>query len=158
MRRFLAKAKSGDGFTVGVIGGSGMFRASRSRLTTVSHGHGISHRDKLLHLLLFEHLDKLFPARGGTSIGSYVPGKNSFVNGAVPASGELFTLYRTLTEGSDYFSYCFPIHIPEQTDLVLLELSTWIEVCIADRRRQRRAVRAIAIIIVSHSSQTPATP
>ncbi|ORX35756.1 hypothetical protein BD324DRAFT_631543 [Kockovaella imperatae] len=32
-------------------------------------------------------------------------------NGAVPASG------------SDYFSFCFPIHIPENSDLILVELA-----------------------------------
>jgi hypothetical protein len=56
----------------------------------VSHGHGLRQGgdDKLVHLIIFEHLNKLFPARNGTSIGSYVPGKNSFINGAVPATGE----------------------------------------------------------------------
>ena len=64
--------------------------APRSWLIAVSHGHGLSdlRGDKLSHLLIFEYLDKLFPAREGSSIGSYEPGKNSFINGAVPAMGE----------------------------------------------------------------------
>lgn len=33
------------------------------------------------------------------------------VNGAAPASG------------SDYFSFCFPLHIPEDSDLVFIELA-----------------------------------
>jgi hypothetical protein len=33
------------------------------------------------------------------------------VNGAAPATG------------SDYFSFCFPLHIPEESDLVLVELA-----------------------------------
>jgi hypothetical protein len=28
----------------------------------------------------------------------------------------------TLATGSDYFSFCFPLHIPDDSDLVLVEL------------------------------------
>jgi hypothetical protein len=35
----------------------------------------------------------------------------SYVNGAAPATG------------SDYFSFCFPLHIPTNSDLVLVELA-----------------------------------
>ena len=37
LKRFLAKAKRGEGFTVGVVGGSGMSLDSNPRITSISH-------------------------------------------------------------------------------------------------------------------------
>lgn len=37
LKRFLAKAKRGEGFTVGVVGGSGMSLYSNPRITSITH-------------------------------------------------------------------------------------------------------------------------
>ncbi|OCF32112.1 hypothetical protein I316_06268 [Kwoniella heveanensis BCC8398] len=107
--RFLAKARQGNGFTVGALGGS------------VSIGHGLkrgmgyhesAYSELNMHRVVFDHLDALFPAKNGRQIGreGTKRGANTFVNGAVPAIG------------SDYFAMCFGHHIPEQVDLVLVDM------------------------------------
>lgn len=90
----------------------------------------------MLHRLVFEHLNRLFPQKAGTAYGESGRdrGMNSYVNGALGATGEwphirpLPTAIRqrddrTFTRtGSDYFSLCFKEHIPEDVDLVVIEL------------------------------------
>lgn len=68
---------------MGVIGGS------------VSSGHGVGCQpswfcENNMHRRIFDHLDALFPARNGSSVGvdAKHEGKNSLVNGAQPATGE----------------------------------------------------------------------
>jgi hypothetical protein len=68
---------------------------------------------------IFDHLDALFPASGGQVIGQAGGnGRNGFVNGA---QGGI---------GSDYFSMCFGEHVPEEMDLVLVDVcelgSSWL--------------------------------
>jgi hypothetical protein len=100
----------------------------------VSKGHGLDplNRDPLndplnLNRRIFDHLDNLFPAKNGISLGTSgkKEGKNSFINGALGGTGEypILTAWTWLTRvGSDYFSLCFGEHIPEDVDLVLIEL------------------------------------
>lgn len=60
---------------------------------------------------IFDHLDALFPAPEGQVIGEMGGnGKNGFVNGAQGATG------------SEYFSMCFGEHLPQEMDLVLVDL------------------------------------
>ncbi|OCF76893.1 hypothetical protein I204_02601 [Kwoniella mangroviensis CBS 8886] len=110
LARFLAKARQGQGFTVGALGGS------------VSIGHGLkrgmryeqsAYSELNMHRIVFDYLDKLFPAKNGRQIGgdNTKRGANRFVNGAVPAIG------------SDYFAMCFGHHIPEDVDLVLVDMA-----------------------------------
>ncbi|WWC65459.1 uncharacterized protein I303_108077 [Kwoniella dejecticola CBS 10117] len=107
LRRFLAKVRSGQPFTVGVIGGS------------VSKGHGLDapdgdhpHTPRNLNRIIFDHLNERYPNPNGISTGKsgLAEGKNTFVNGAQGGMG------------SDYFSLCFNEHIPDEVDLVLIEL------------------------------------
>ncbi|ODN94804.1 hypothetical protein L198_04951 [Cryptococcus wingfieldii CBS 7118] len=124
IQRFIAKAKSGEGFTVGVIGGS------------VSNGQGLgTPLNKIapmnLHRRIFDHLNELFPAKGGVSIGRYEEGKNSFVSGALGGTG------------SDYFSYCFHEHIPQETDLVFLELSINDELLLKNFESYENLIRGV---------------
>lgn len=94
LHRFLRKVRSGEPFTLAAIGGS------------VSSGHGcgcypLATCENNMHRRIFDHLDKLFPAQNGTSIGvdGRAEGKNTFINGAVPATGEwrnFGVLWRTL--------------------------------------------------------------
>lgn len=44
------------------------------------------------------------------------------VNGAAPGERPRTAHSLTAAIGSDYFSFCFPLHIPEDSDLVLVEL------------------------------------
>lgn len=106
LRRFLAKARNGEAFTVAVVGGS------------VSAGHGLSFEDggqrltpTNMHRVVFDHLTTLFPQNEWVVGEKSQDGKNGFVNGAQGG------------KGSNYFSMCFGEHIPEEADLILLELS-----------------------------------
>lgn len=105
LRRVLAKMRAGEPFSMGVVGGS------------VSAGHGL-HGTKddeslIMHNVLFDHLDKLFPSRQQAAKG---PGhlkdgvRNVYYNGAEPA------------RGSDYFSMCQQLHLAPDVDLVVVEL------------------------------------
>lgn len=93
LRRFLDKLRAGHKVTVAVIGGS------------VSAGHGLldpvdeKYSPKNMHMLIFNHLKKLSHRND-----------HIFVNDAQGG------------QGSGYFSYCLHEHIPDDTDLVLLEL------------------------------------
>jgi hypothetical protein len=117
MKRFLAKAKRGEGFTVGVVGGSGKsphlyyLTSLLSQLTCgvcdlmiVSAGHGLNihHLGQWkepttplnMNRAIFDHLDSLFPAPGGQVIGEAGGnGKNGFVNGAQGATGESYFFF-----------------------------------------------------------------
>lgn len=112
LRRALAKMRRGEPWTMGVLGGS------------VSTGHGL--RDPTgevlsefnMHRILFDHLNAKFPSAKGALLhnvhktgeaGGLNDGRNTFVNGAVPA------------RGSDYFAYCSQHHLPDDADLVVLE-------------------------------------
>ncbi|WVQ99098.1 hypothetical protein IAU59_006230 [Kwoniella sp. CBS 9459] len=88
----------------------------------VSIGHGLkrgmgyeqsAYSELNMHRVVFDHLDKLYPAENGRQIGlgDAKRGTNRFVNGAVPALG------------SDYFAMCFGHHIPKDVDLVLVDMA-----------------------------------
>jgi hypothetical protein len=84
---------------------------------SVSKGHGIKHHDGLyapenMHVRIFNYLDDKFPGNGNAVFKESAKdnGKNSFVNGAQGGVG------------SDYFSMCFGEHIPDDVDLVIIEL------------------------------------
>lgn len=114
----------------------------RCALTTVSAGHGLhyndigqwSERETPLNMnrAIFNHLDSLFPAPGGQVIGEVGGnGKNGFVNGAQGGTGESSFYLKTfgngmdrlkLITGTDYFSMCFGEHIPDEVDLVLIDM------------------------------------
>lgn len=93
LRRFLDKLRAGQRVTVAVVGGS------------VSGGHGLQdevddkYSPKNMHMMIFNHLKEL------SGRDDHV-----FVNDAQGG------------QGSGYFSYCLHEHIPDDTDLVLLEL------------------------------------
>lgn len=70
----------------------------RSLLTSVTKGHHIYDSETWISLLR-DWLADRFPNTTVTG-----------VNGAIPASG------------SDYFSFCMKLHIPEEADLVVVEL------------------------------------
>jgi len=65
----------------------------------VTRGHGVEEHERWSNQLQ----DLLGPAYPGANI--------TIINGAIPASG------------SDYFSFCFPLHIPTDVDLVFVELA-----------------------------------
>ena len=106
----------------------------------MSKGFGIDfkntdnlHNHDNLHRIIFDHLNELYPAPNGVVNASSGPpeGKNGFVNGALGGTGEVsrnnaFGGWRDVelstSTGTDYFSMCFAEHIPEDVDLVLLEL------------------------------------
>ncbi|KAL7419162.1 hypothetical protein Q5752_005998 [Cryptotrichosporon argae] len=119
LRRVLAKMRRGEPFTVAVVGGS------------VSRGQGLrafQPSEQLspynMHRIVFDHLDALFPhalPAGATPppdpLGLYDGkqgihiGLNGIVNGAQAAMG------------SEYFSMCHAEHVPDDVDLVLLEVA-----------------------------------
>jgi hypothetical protein len=105
LRRVLARMRAGEPFSMGVLGGS------------ISAGHGM-HRSKedeahIMHRVLFDYLDKMFPAAEPAAEGRKgKDGKrNVYWNGAQPA------------RGSDYFSYCSALHVNSDVDLVVVELA-----------------------------------
>ncbi|WRT70476.1 uncharacterized protein IL334_007474 [Kwoniella shivajii] len=128
LRRVLAKIRSGQPFTVGVIGGS------------VSKGHGLNapdgdnpHTPRNLNRVVFDHLDSLFPAANGISKGESgkKSNKNSIINGAQGGMG------------TDYFSLCFNEHIPDDVDLVIIELAINDEVLIRNMNSYELLVRGL---------------
>ena len=108
-------------------------------------GHGVNplHDPRNMHKIVFEHLNELFPAPNGTLIGASAQGMNGFVNGALGGTGagssNTFLAFLILQSGlatcgwryientdgqagTDYWSWCFGVHIPQDVDLVLTEL------------------------------------
>lgn len=81
-----------------------------------------------LHRIIFDHLDGLFPAVNGFVLDGSGRNekKNGFKNGAQGGTGKVYLLPRcnliSRFLGTDYFSYCFSEHVPEDVDLVLIEL------------------------------------
>ena len=56
-------------------------------------------------------------------------GRNGFINGAQGGTGESLhypytVVDRKLMIGTDYFSMCFGEHIPDEVDLVLIDMCT----------------------------------
>ncbi|WVQ76532.1 hypothetical protein IAR50_006202 [Cryptococcus sp. DSM 104548] len=107
-KRMLSKLKRGQRLVAGVIGGS------------VSAGHGINRlpsygpqQSTNLNRIIFDRLNYLFPAPNGVSNGKSAreEGKNSYINGAQGGVG------------SDYFSLCYGEHLPEDLDVVFVELA-----------------------------------
>lgn len=104
MKRVLAKWRSGRPVRLAVIGGSN------------SAGQGVWDDNQMkysklnMHVILFNHLDKLFPQRDG-SVMEHSGGaaQNSFVNGA------------QFGKASEYFVMCSQVHIPDEVDLVVIE-------------------------------------
>ncbi|WOO77031.1 uncharacterized protein LOC62_01G000632 [Vanrija pseudolonga] len=107
IRRALARMRAGKPFSMGTLGGS------------VSSGHGIRNQGNSryapsnLNVRLFSWLNATFPAPGGSA---FEPAEkrddvNVYVNGAEPA------------RGSDYFSMCSSLHLPDEPDLVIIEVA-----------------------------------
>ncbi|GFZ43067.1 hypothetical protein JCM24511_00785 [Saitozyma sp. JCM 24511] len=126
LRRVLARLRAGEPLTYGAIGGS------------ISLGHGVGpdydpNEPRVLHRLVFEHLNRLFPQKAGTAYGESGRdrGMNSYVNGALGATG------------SDYFSLCFKEHIPEDVDLVVIELAVNDEPQVYVQESYERLVRSL---------------
>lgn len=71
----------------------------RFKLTTVTKGHGVYAHERWPDQLHGYLNDFYKPA-------SDIP----VINGATPATG------------SDYFSYCFALHVPDDADLIIVEL------------------------------------
>ncbi|KAJ9096754.1 hypothetical protein QFC21_005024 [Naganishia friedmannii] len=96
LHRVLRKLRNGEPISFGVIGGS------------VSSGHGLIVRGPTdvksgplnLHQRIFEYVTAKYPHPD-----------HKFTNGAVAATG------------SQYFATCFAEHIPEDVDLVMIELA-----------------------------------
>ncbi|ORX41226.1 hypothetical protein BD324DRAFT_613723 [Kockovaella imperatae] len=128
VQRFIVKAKQGKGFNVGVLGGS------------VSKGFGLDwtntdnlHTHTNMHRVIFDHLDSLYPAPNGMVNGTSgrSEGKNGFVNGALGGTG------------TDYFSMCYKEHIPDDVDLVLLELAINDQLLLRNINSYEQLVRAL---------------
>ncbi|TYJ54164.1 hypothetical protein B9479_005175 [Cryptococcus floricola] len=107
-QRMLSKLKRGERLVAGVIGGS------------VSKGHGINSlpsygpdQSTNLNRIVFDRLNYLFPAPNGVvnDKSGREEGKNSYINGAQGGVG------------SDYFSLCYGEHIPEDVDVVFVDLA-----------------------------------
>ncbi|AAW41092.1 CAP64 gene product - related [Cryptococcus deneoformans JEC21] len=108
LRRVLAKLRRGERFTVGVVGGS------------VSKGFGLDKdvgyfpdTPTNLNRIVFDRLNNLFPAPNGVKVGENgrEENMNSYINGAVGGVG------------TDYFSLCYGEHLPDDMDLVFIELA-----------------------------------
>lgn len=99
---FVKKVLRGESVKVGVIGGSS--KSSKilisSTLTAVTKGHHVYESERWPDRL-HEFLNTFYDPKDGD-----IP----VFNGAVPATG------------SDYFSFCFGLHIPQDADLVFVEL------------------------------------
>lgn len=67
---------------------------------SVTKGHGLTNPNQNWTFKLLDQLRKLLPMS-----------EIELVNGAVPATG------------TDYFSMCFQVHIPQDVDIVIIELS-----------------------------------
>lgn len=55
--------------------------------------------------------DQIWFQKLGEWLKEFIPTEITLVNGAAPATG------------SDYFSFCFPLHISTESDLVIVELA-----------------------------------
>ncbi|WVO17581.1 hypothetical protein L204_105278 [Cryptococcus depauperatus] len=128
LQRVLAKLKRGERLTVGVVGGS------------VSKGFGIDreadyypHTPTNLNRLVFDRLNTLFPAPNGVKVGDSgrTENMNSFINGAQGGVG------------TDYFSLCYGEHLPEDMDLVLIELAINDEVLLRNINSYELMVRSL---------------
>lgn len=99
LERFVHKVVRGEEVKVGVIGGSGRSLRRRAELTEVTAGHHIRN-DEGWPYKLHQFVNEF-----------YKPAKDiPVINGAAPATG------------SDYYSFCFALHIPKDVDLVFIEL------------------------------------
>lgn len=90
----------------------------------MSLGHGVhwgpegeadrypAHRPANMHRMIFDYLHSLAPVKRDIVYGrsGKKDGKNGFINGSKAATG------------SGYFAYCFPEHIPDDVDIVIVEL------------------------------------
>ncbi|ODO02850.1 hypothetical protein I350_05691 [Cryptococcus amylolentus CBS 6273] len=127
-RRMLSKLKRGERLVAGVIGGS------------VSSGHGIDllpgwkpDQSTNLHRIIFDRIDHLYPAPNGAVTGKNgrAEGMNSYVNGAQGASG------------SQYFSLCYREHLPEDMDVVFVELAINDEVLLSNMDSYEILIRSL---------------
>ncbi|OXG45645.1 hypothetical protein C359_00332 [Cryptococcus neoformans Bt120] len=128
LRRVLAKLRRGERLTVGVIGGS------------VSRGFGIDREPGYtpntptnLNRIVFDRLNSLFPAPNGVKVGESgrKENMNSYISGAVGGVG------------TDYFSLCYGEHLPDDMDLVLIELAINDEVLIRNINSYELLVRSL---------------
>lgn len=98
LKRVLAKMRSGEPWTLGVIGGSG--ESSLELANPVSGGHGIPwgnepptdphYQPQNMHRVIFDHLQAKFPGQGSVlKENGRDQGKNTFVNGAQGGMGKL---------------------------------------------------------------------
>ncbi|WWC87702.1 uncharacterized protein L201_002594 [Kwoniella dendrophila CBS 6074] len=107
IQAFIDKARSGKPFTVSVIGGSvskgrGLKPPSTSQIPNdigeTQFGAPTLYSKENLHVIIFDWLNTTFPNP-----------ENRFINGA---QGGI---------GAGYFGWCFKEHIPEDSDLILVE-------------------------------------
>lgn len=104
LQRVLAKWRSGKPVRFAVIGGSN------------SAGQGVWDDNKMtysklnMHVILFNHLNKLFPQHGEAMLEHAPDGdQNSFFNGA------------QFGKSTEYFVMCSQLHLPEDVDLIAIE-------------------------------------
>ncbi|ODN75047.1 hypothetical protein L202_06267 [Cryptococcus amylolentus CBS 6039] len=104
-QRMLSKLKRGEQLVAGVLGGPG----ARHKQLTILRLRPIHH----LNRIVFDRLNYLFPAPNGVvnDKSGREEGKNSYTNGAQGGVG------------SDYFSLCYGEHIPEDVDVVFVDLA-----------------------------------
>lgn len=87
-----------------------------------------------LNRIVFDRLNSLFPAPNGVKVGESgrKENMNSYISGAVGGVGQYRLLFfghcaiRYSNEnviGTDYFSLCYGEHLPDDMDLVLIELA-----------------------------------
>ncbi|ODN99353.1 hypothetical protein L198_03195 [Cryptococcus wingfieldii CBS 7118] len=128
LRRTLSKLKRGGRLTAGVVGGS------------VSKGFGIDKDPAYypdtptnLNRIVFDRLNTLFPAPNGVKVGDSGRSEdmNSFINGAQGGVG------------TDYFSLCYGEHLPEDMDLVFIELAINDEVLLRNINSYELLVRSL---------------
>ncbi|KLT40834.1 hypothetical protein CC85DRAFT_141454 [Cutaneotrichosporon oleaginosum] len=105
LQRVLAKWRAGKPVRLGVIGGSN------------SAGQGVWADNQMMysqlnmHVQLFNYLDARFPQRGKVMEATGGGDENSFVNGA------------KFGRGTEYFTMCSDVHLPEELDLVVVEFA-----------------------------------
>lgn len=115
----MAKWRSGKPVRFAAIGGSN------------SAGQGVWDDNKMtysklnMHVILFKHLDKLFPqAEEAVMEHAANANQNRFFNGA------------QFGKASEYFVMCSDVHLPEEVDLIVVELCRLLSRRSANHSRQ----------------------
>lgn len=105
LKRVLAKWRSGEPVRLAAIGGS------NSAGQGVWDDNAMTYSKLNMHVILFNHLNQLFPQPDGSVMeDSPSATQNHFFNGA------------QFGKSSEYFVMCSQIHLPEDVDLIVVEL------------------------------------